>query len=56
MNEATLRGKVVAIIGATGGIGAPLAGMSVHAGAKVVLGARRLQELSELSKKKLIRL
>ncbi len=47
MND-QLAGKVIAIIGATGGIGAPLAEMSVKAGAKVVLGARRVPELMQL--------
>lgn len=46
-----MKDKVVCYIGATGGIGAPLAEMSMHAGAKVVLGSRRLPELLELGKK-----
>ena len=43
-----LEGKVIAIIGATGGIGAPLAEMSVGSGAKVLLGSRRVPELTDL--------
>lgn len=48
MKMNTLEGKVVAIIGATGGIGDPLAEKSVKAGAKVLLGARRFPELQAL--------
>lgn len=41
-----LEGKVVAILGSTGGVGDPIAEEFVRAGAKVLLGARRFPELS----------
>ena len=43
-----LSGTVVAITGATAGIGAAAAGQLVEAGAKVVLGGRRQERLTEL--------
>ena len=43
-----LSGTVVAITGATAGIGAAAAGQLVEAGAKVVLGGRRKERLTEL--------
>jgi len=43
-----LEGKVVAIIGATGGIGDPFAEMFIKTGANVLLGSRRLSELQAL--------
>jgi len=43
-----LSGTVVAITGATAGIGAAAAGQLVEAGAKVVVGGRRQERLDEL--------
>ncbi len=47
--ENRIKGKVVAITGASSGIGAATALMLAAQGAKVVLGARRSDRLEELS-------
>src|SRR5260221_11313270 len=47
--ESRIKGKVVAITGASSGIGAATALMLAAQGAKVVLGARRSDRLEELS-------
>ena len=44
----TLNGKVVWITGASGGIGEHTALALAHGGAKLVLSARRLQELERV--------
>lgn len=43
-------GKIVAITGASSGVGAAAARSFVHAGAKVVLGARRQHRLDDLTR------
>lgn len=45
MSNGPLSGKVVVITGASGGIGAAIAARLATAGAKVALGARRLEAL-----------
>lgn len=49
--QANIKGKVVAITGASSGIGEATAIMLASQGAKVVLGARRAARLEELVKK-----
>ena len=44
-----IEGKVVVITGASSGIGEAAAKILVKSGAKVVLGARRIQRLKQLS-------
>ncbi|MEK7642315.1 MAG: SDR family oxidoreductase [Patescibacteria group bacterium] len=43
-----LERKVIAIIGATGGIGDPIASLCIKSGARVLLGSRRWPELRDL--------
>ena len=47
--ETTMRGKVIAITGASSGIGAASALLLAGRGAKVVLGARRKEQLESLA-------
>lgn len=49
--ESEIKGKVVAITGASSGIGEAIAVMLAQLGAKVVLGARRAERLDELVKR-----
>lgn len=45
----SLTGKTVLVTGASSGIGAHLARVAANAGARVVLAARRLERLEQLS-------
>ena len=49
--DAGLRGKVVAITGASGGIGEATATLLARGGARVVLGARRRERLERVSER-----
>ncbi len=48
MSQFSLEGKVVLVTGASSGIGAHLAKAAARAGAKVVIGARRLERLEQV--------
>lgn len=47
----SLSGKVAVVTGSSGGIGAAIAQALAAAGAKVVLGARRVEELEKVKNK-----
>ncbi|WP_160109851.1 SDR family NAD(P)-dependent oxidoreductase [Pseudomonas izuensis] len=49
LNSFSLAGKTVLVTGASSGIGAHLARVASHAGARVVLGARRVERLQQLA-------
>lgn len=53
-NRKELNGKVVLITGASGGLGEALAHVFFKAGCKVILAARRLDELKRVKKELLL--